>query len=191
MLRFLYLRMNGISREQGGTGVNMSTIHIDYFKHPYAEFVLGSYQGQLCLCDFRYRKLRARVDQRLQRSLGAEYVEQTDEVIEAAKYQLTQYFMTELREFDLPLLLVGSDFQKSIWNALQQVAYGETSTYLELAQAIGNEAAVRAVGSANGANALAIIVPCHRIIGCQGELIGYGGGLPLKKRLLELESGLF
>ncbi|MFC3150730.1 methylated-DNA--[protein]-cysteine S-methyltransferase [Litoribrevibacter euphylliae] len=169
----------------------MNQINIQYFKHPYAEFVLGSYEGQLCLCDFRYRKMRTSVDNRICRGLNASFVERNDEVLERTKTQLEEYFLGERSEFDLPLLLVGTDFQKSVWQALEQVKYGETASYMDLAVTIGNEGAVRAVGTANGANALAIIIPCHRIIGRNGELVGYGGGLPLKKRLLELEQNLF
>ncbi|WP_017219748.1 methylated-DNA--[protein]-cysteine S-methyltransferase [Moritella dasanensis] len=169
----------------------MTNINIQYFKHPYAEFVLGSYQGKLCLCDFRYRKMRESVDIRIQRGLNATFVEQNDAVLEQTKAQLNAYFMGERSVFDLPLLLVGTDFQQTVWRALQEVKYGETATYLDLATTIGNENAVRAVGNANGANGLAIIIPCHRIIGSQGELVGYGGGLSLKKRLLELEQNLF
>jgi len=169
----------------------MNQINIQYFKHPYAEFVLGSYDGKLCLCDFRYRKMRESVDNRIQRGLNASFTEQNDDVLESAKVQLEEYFLGERSVFDMPLLLVGTDFQKSIWDALAKVKYGETATYMDLALSIGNENAVRAVGSANGANGLAIIIPCHRIIGSQGELVGYGGGLSLKKRLLELEQNLF
>jgi len=169
----------------------MNQINIQYFKHPYAEFVLGSYDGKLCLCDFRYRKMRESVDSRIQRGLNASFVEQNDDVLDRTKTQLEEYFLGERSVFDIPLLLVGTDFQKSVWDALEKVEYGETATYLDLALSIGNENAVRAVGSANGANGLAIIIPCHRIIGSQGELVGYGGGLSLKKRLLELEQNLF
>ena len=84
--------------------------------------------------------------------------------------------------------MVGTDFQKSVWNALLKVPYGTTSSYLQLAKVINNAKAVRAVASANGANSMAIIIPCHRIIGSNGELVGYAGGLPIKKRLLTLEK---
>jgi len=87
--------------------------------------------------------------------------------------------------------MLGSDFQKSVWKALLEIPYGKTASYLELAKKIGNEKAVRAVANANGANAIGIIIPCHRIIGSDGSLTGYGGGLPLKKKLLELENNLF
>ena len=169
----------------------MTQVNIQYFKHPYAEFVLGSYDGKLCLCDFRYRKMRETVDNRIQRGLNASFVEQNDDILERTKTQIEEYFLGERSIFDVPLLLVGTDFQKSVWDALAKMKYGETATYLDLALSIGNENAVRAVGNANGANALAIIIPCHRIIGSQGELVGYGGGLSLKKRLLELEQNLF
>jgi len=123
--------------------------------------------------------------------LNAVFIEQCDPILDQAKEQLEQYFLGERRDFDLPLLMVGTSFQQSVWSALREVKYGETSTYQQLAITIDNQKAVRAVGNANGANGLAIIVPCHRIIGSHGELIGYGGGLPLKKRLLELEQNLF
>jgi methylated-DNA-[protein]-cysteine S-methyltransferase len=172
-------------------GHEMTNINIQYFKHPYAEFVLGSYEGKLCLCDFRYRKMRESVDNRIQRGLNATFTEQNDAILEQTKTQLEEYFLGERSVFNLPLLLIGTDFQRSVWQALEDVKYGETAKYLDLATAIGNQNAVRAVGNANGANGLAIIIPCHRIIGSQGELVGYGGGLPLKKRLLELEQNLF
>lgn len=169
----------------------MSHIHIQYFQHPYAEFILGSYKHQLCVCDFRYRKKRDTVDKRIQSGLKANYIEQTSDTIEAAKSQLNEYFIGERKKFDVPLLTVGSDFQKQVWQALEKIEYGTTASYLDLANSIDNPKAVRAVANANGANALAIMIPCHRIIGKSGELVGFGGGLALKKRLLELENGLF
>jgi methylated-DNA-[protein]-cysteine S-methyltransferase len=101
--------------------------------------------------------------------------------------QLRAYFEGELRQFDLPLDLRGGEFQKRVWRELQNIAYGETRSYSQVAAAIGAPLAVRAVGAANGANPVAIVVPCHRVIGANGKLVGYGGGLPLKRRLLELE----
>ncbi|MDX1304547.1 methylated-DNA--[protein]-cysteine S-methyltransferase [Photobacterium sp.] len=169
----------------------MNQINIQYFKHPYAEFVLGSYDGKLCLCDFRYRKMRSIVDDRIKRGLHSEFVERNDDVLESTKVQLEEYFLGERSVFDVPLLLIGTDFQKLVWDALGKVNYGDIVTYKDLALSIGNESSVRAVGNANGANGLAIIIPCHRVIGSQGELVGYGGGLSLKKRLLELEQNLF
>lgn len=102
--------------------------------------------------------------------------------------QLQAYFRGELREFDVPLALEGTEFQRRVWNALRGIPYGETISYLQLAERIGNSRAVRAVGLANGSNPIPIIVPCHRVIGSDGSLTGFGGGISTKKKLLELES---
>jgi methylated-DNA-[protein]-cysteine S-methyltransferase len=103
--------------------------------------------------------------------------------------QLTAYFKGALREFDIPLAPDGTPFQLRVWGALQDIPYGETISYGELARRLGNTKAVRAVGLANGANPISIIIPCHRVIGSNGSLVGYGGGLPTKQALLALERG--
>jgi len=102
--------------------------------------------------------------------------------------QLKAYFRGELKEFELPLAMEGTDFQLRVWNKLREIPYGETISYSQLAGRIGNLKAVRAVGLANGSNPIPIIVPCHRVIGSDGSLTGFGGGLPTKKMLLELEN---
>ena len=107
-------------------------------------------------------------------------------LVEAAS-QLRAYFAGRLREFHLPLDLRGTDFQLRVWRRLLTIPYGETRSYSGIARAIGAQGAARAVGAANGANPISIGVPCHRVIGGGGKLVGYGGGLPLKKRLLDLE----
>ena len=109
-------------------------------------------------------------------------------LIEAVR-QLRAYFSGQLRSFDLPLDLVGTQFQRRVWQELTRIPYGQTRSYQELASALGEPKAVRAVGAANGANPVVIVVPCHRVIGAGGKLVGYGGGLPLKRRLLTLERG--
>ena len=106
---------------------------------------------------------------------------------EAAE-ELRAYFAGVLRVFRVPLDLEGTDFQLRVWHELLTIPYGETRSYAQIAEAIGRPKAVRAVGAANGSNPVAILVPCHRVIGSNGKLTGYGGGLPLKKRLLELEG---
>ncbi|MGA2273670.1 MAG: methylated-DNA--[protein]-cysteine S-methyltransferase [Bryobacteraceae bacterium] len=103
--------------------------------------------------------------------------------------QLRAYFAGQLRHFELPLDLAGTEFQRRVWLELTRIPYGETRSYQEMARAIGAPKAVRAVGAANGANPIAIVVPCHRVVGASGKLVGYGGGLPLKRRLLTLERG--
>ncbi len=169
----------------------MNKISIKTYKSPIGELLLGSYEGKLCLVDFKYRRMRTSIDNRIQKGLKAKYVEQSSEVIEETIKQMKEYFAGERKDFDIPLLMVGTDFQKSVWEGLIQVPYGTTASYLELSRNIGNEKAVRAVASANGANAISIMVPCHRIIGSNGDLVGYAGGLPVKKQLLDLENNLF
>ncbi|MFV1977242.1 MAG: methylated-DNA--[protein]-cysteine S-methyltransferase [Candidatus Scalindua sp.] len=166
----------------------MNQINIQYYKTKIGELILGSFDGKLCLLDFRYRKMRKTVDNRIKKGLNVNFVEHDDEILEKAREQLDEYLNGNRKEFDIPLLTVGTDFQKSVWNALMKVPYGTTSTYLQLAKNINNDNAVRAVANANGANSISIIIPCHRIIGSDGELVGYGGGLPVKKRLLRLEQ---
>jgi methylated-DNA-[protein]-cysteine S-methyltransferase len=169
----------------------MNQITVQYYKTKYGEFILGSFDKKLCLLDFRHRKMRKTVDNRIKKGLDAEYIEQDDEILQKTRVQLNEYFNCERREFNIPLLVIGTDFQNHVWEALMKVSYGKTSTYLDLAKDINNEKAVRAVASANGANAMSLIIPCHRIIGSNGELVGYGGGLPVKKRLLKLEQNKF
>jgi methylated-DNA-[protein]-cysteine S-methyltransferase len=169
----------------------MTHINIQYYQHPYAEFILGSYDGKLCLCDFRYRKMRQVIDNRIQRALNKTFVEKNDEIIAQTKFELEEYFLGIRTVFTIPLLMLGTQFQKLVWHALTDVNYGYTATYQDLALRIGIENSLSEIKQANGANGLAIIVPCHRVISRQGELVGYGGGLSLKKRLLTLEHNLF
>ncbi|QOL26851.1 methylated-DNA--[protein]-cysteine S-methyltransferase [Thalassotalea sp. LPB0316] len=117
---------------------------------------------------------------------------QTDEQkFSQVKQQLDQYFTGSRREFELALDPKGTPFQQRVWQALCQIKMGETASYAELAQAINNPKAVRAVGSANGANPIALIIPCHRVIGTNGKLTGYAGGLALKAKLLMHEGAQF
>ena len=102
--------------------------------------------------------------------------------------QLRAYFAGERQAFELPLAPRGTEFQQAVWSALQQIPYGETTTYSTIAERIGRPAAVRAVGAANGANPIPIIIPCHRVIGASGSLTGFGGGLDVKRQLLALEA---
>lgn len=110
------------------------------------------------------------------------------EILEDAVHQLTEYFEGRRKEFTLTLQLEGTEFQKKVWNELLNIPYGKTLSYLELSKKLGDVKAIRAVASANGKNPLWIIVPCHRVIGSNGDLIGYAGGLHRKKWLLEHES---
>ena len=109
-------------------------------------------------------------------------------ILKEAVSQLRAYFAGELCEFDLPLEMEGTAFQKRVWEELTTIPYGETRSYAGIAKAIGTPLAVRAVGAANGRNPVPIVVPCHRVIGTSGKLVGYGGGLPMKRLLLGLEA---
>ncbi len=120
-------------------------------------------------------------------TIGADWVEDACPFVEV-KRQLDAYFAGELSRFDLRLNPSGTDFQREVWQALQSIPYGETRSYAAIANAIDNPKAVRAVGAANGKNPIAIVVPCHRVIGRNGTLTGFGGGLPRKQFLLNLEG---
>jgi methylated-DNA-[protein]-cysteine S-methyltransferase len=112
-----------------------------------------------------------------------------DELLLDAAEQLRAYFAGELEQFELPLSPGGTDFQRRVWHAVEAIPYGTTATYSALAASLGSPAAFRAVGAANGRNPLAIVVPCHRVVGSSGALTGYGGGLDRKRALLDLEAG--
>ncbi|MGV9968248.1 methylated-DNA--[protein]-cysteine S-methyltransferase [Streptomyces olivaceus] len=147
---------------------------------PYGALTLVAEDGVLCglyMTDQRHRPP--------EESFGA----RDERPFAGAEEQLEAYFAGELTEFDLPLRLTGTPFQRTVWDQLRKIPYGETRTYGQLADALGNPAASRAVGLANGRNPIGIVVPCHRVIGASGGLTGYGGGLERKQRLLDFERG--
>ena len=123
------------------------------------------------------------------REIDAEWKPDTKGVLENVRQELDQYFAGRLKKFSTPVAFNGTAFQNAVWKELTRIPYGETISYLDLAKRIDKPKAVRAVGMANGANPIAIIVPCHRVIGSNGSLTGFGGGLPTKRALLELEKG--
>jgi len=166
----------------------MRYITQQYFHSPVGELTLGTFDGYLCLCDWRHRDKRTAIDQRITTTLQAEYRTGNDAVLSLATQQLHEYFSSNRQHFDIPLLMTGSPFQKKVWQALMQIPFGKTLSYLQLAENIGNAKAVRAVANANGANAMSIFIPCHRIIGSSGQLVGYAGGMNAKQALLDLEK---
>ena len=165
-----------------------NVIQIQYYQSPCGELKLGAYREKLCLCDWKIEERRIIIDRRIQKELQASYKEGISEVIARTIGQLDEYFAGRRTTFDIPLLLVGTDFQKTVWNELLNIPYGKTISYAGLSQKLGNPKAIRAIASANGANPISILVPCHRVIGSDRKLVGYGGGLPAKKILLDLES---
>ncbi len=166
----------------------MNKIDIQYYKSKIGEFIIGSFDNSLCLMDYRYRKMRSSIDNRIKNGLKADYNEKETDIIIQTINQIEEYLNGSRVLFEIPLLMIGSDFQKQVWNELLNIKYGELSSYLKIAKNIKNESAVRAVAAANGANAISIIIPCHRVIGSNGELVGYAGGLNVKKKLLDLEK---
>jgi len=123
------------------------------------------------------------------REIDADWMPDAKGVLTKARRELDAYFAGRLKKFTVGLAFNGTPFQNAVWQQLTRIPYGETISYLDLAHRIDNPKAVRAVGMANGANPIAIIVPCHRVIGSNGSLTGFGGGLPTKRALLELEKG--
>lgn len=166
----------------------MGAIIIRKYESPCGMLMLGAYDDRLCLCDWQAGRRRELTDRRLMRSLDAGMAEGESAVTERAAAQLDEYFAGQRRVFDVPLLFVGTDFQKKVWHELLNVPYGVTVSYSGMARRIGMPAAVRAVANANGANAVSIFAPCHRVIGSDNTLTGYGGGIETKRKLLELEG---
>ncbi len=167
-------------------------IYVRHIETPVEEMVLGSIEGQLCLCDWRYRFRREQVDQRLKRFFQAEFVERDSLVTDLAARQISDYFTLKIQKFEIPLVFAGTDFQILVWNEIMKIPYGTVISYQELASLTGRPDAVRAVANINGQNALALMVPCHRVVGRNGNMTGYSGGIRAKKYLLRLEgwSGL-
>ena len=157
-------------------------------KTPIGVMVFGSSEKGLCLLDFKYRKSFPRILKRINEYYGDSVPYGTSKFIELAENELEKYLHGDLKIFKAPLDIRGSPFQLKVWNALLQIKYGKTASYLEIAKKIGKPTAVRAIANANGQNSIAVIIPCHRIIGSDGSLTGYGGGLKIKKKLLVLES---
>lgn len=161
------------------------------YKTPFGELIIGSHEGSLVLCDWKYRRMRKAIDKRIQSKLSAKYQSGESEIINETIAQLDDYSKGNRKQFYLPLKFAGTDFQQQVWQALIKIPYGKTESYLGLSKILGDEKAIRAVATANGANAISIIVPCHRIIGSNGDLVGYAGGIAVKKKLLQLENPMF
>ena len=153
----------------------MNTEHVILTQHypsPCGDLILGSYEDRLCLCNWVIEKHQGRVDKRLQNLLNADYKEGKSDIIQEAARQLDEYFKRERTTFDIPILFTGTDFQKKVWHKLLEIPYGQTLSYGEMAKRLDIPNAV----------------PCHRVIGSDRSLTGYGGGLTAKKYLLEMES---
>lgn len=143
----------------------------------------------LCFLEFSSpERIEPQLD-RLRNRLRAEVVQRRHGLLDSLIEQLGEYFAGKRRKFDMPLSFSGTPFQQRVWSALLEIPYGQTWSYLALAKRVGSPDAMRAVGQANGSNPIAIVIPCHRVINASGTLGGYGGGLPRKQHLLNLERG--
>lgn len=164
-------------------------LDLQTYESPCGTMLIGSFEGRLCLCDWLDGRHRERTVRRVTKLLGAEVAEASCSlgVMAETVKQLDAYFNRQRREFDLPLLFAGTVFQKKVWEGLLSIPYGQTISYGELARRIGMPHSVRAVANACGANPISIIAPCHRVLGSDGKLTGYGGGLSVKRFLLSLE----
>lgn len=167
------------------------SVKVKYYESPCGVLMLGSSAGRICLCDWLEEKHHAMVERRLDRFLNVEFREGTSVALRDATEQLDEFFAGERKGFNVHLFLLGTDFQKKVWGELLKIPYGHTVSYGDMARALGMPGAVRAVANAVGANAVSIFVPCHRVIGSDGSLTGYAGGLDAKFKLLELEGAPF
>jgi methylated-DNA-[protein]-cysteine S-methyltransferase len=173
------MRRQVLKAAQGAKEFRMGAMSYATMKSPIGPLLLAGDEGGLRLVHFATGR-RPKSPQR-------DWIEDRAPFKEVIR-QLDAYFEGKLKDFDLPLVLDGTEFQLLVWNNLRKIPYGETVSYGQLARRIGSPDAARAVGLANGSNPIPIIIPCHRVIGSNGDLTGFGGGLPTKKKLLALES---
>lgn len=168
--------------------MNNNVIHTYQMTTPLGPMIAAAVKDGICFLEFIDRRGFETQIKTLQKRFQAPIVTSTNKHIEKLKKQLTEYFDGKRVEFSVPLSAPGTDFQMKAWRALSKIPYGETRSYLDQAVAVGNKKAFRAVARANGENRIAILIPCHRVIGANGKLTGYAGGLERKQFLLDLES---
>lgn len=168
-------------------GKDTTLIYVNRITTPLGPMLIGTTDHALCLLEFVDRRMLETQLQRLQKYYNCTFVPGSNEITEQTVGEVRHYFDGNLKKFTVPLDVPGSEFQQKVWKQLQEIPYGKTRSYKEQALAIGNLKAIRAVATANGDNRISIIIPCHRVIGSDGSLTGYGGGLWRKKYLLNLE----
>lgn len=169
-------------------GKNM--FFVNRFETPLGTMVSGDFQGKLCLLEFADRRALPTEIMDLEKALSAKAQPGRTAFHNQVETQVKEYFAHSRREFELPLHFPGTEFQQQVWQGLLSIPYGQTRSYADQALLLGKPRAVRAVASCNGKNRISIVIPCHRVIGSNGSLTGYGGGLDRKRFLLDLEQGL-
>ncbi|MDW6003628.1 bifunctional transcriptional activator/DNA repair enzyme AdaA [Vibrio mangrovi] len=182
---YTFKKVMGKSPKQSA---NSQVILIDRFTTPLGPMFVCATDEGICLLEFVERRMLETEFRDLQRLLSATIISGENDHIRQAKQEITEYFAGTRKHFDVRIHSPGTPFQKQVWQALQQIEYGATASYQQQAERIGKPTAVRAVASANGHNRIAIIIPCHRVIGKDGKLVGYAGGLERKRWLLEHEK---
>ena len=163
-------------------------VNVSEIDTPIGAMLAAASETQLVLFEFPHRRMIDTQLDRVRRAVGCELQPGDSPMFSMLRAQLDEYFQGRRREFTVPLHAPGTPFQMRVWEELRRIPSGTTTTYGRLAEAIGQPNAVRAVARANGDNRIAILIPCHRVIGSTGELVGYGGGLWRKRKLLELEA---
>jgi AraC family transcriptional regulator of adaptative response/methylated-DNA-[protein]-cysteine methyltransferase len=163
-------------------------IHVSRIMTPLGPMIACARESGLCMLEFADRRMLERQLRQIRRQLNAIFVPGSNSILQKTAAELDSYFNARLRKFTVPLQPTGSQFQLVVWKQLLKIAWGTTCTYRDVAIGVGAPRAVRAVGRANGENRIAIIIPCHRVVGSDGSLTGYGGGLWRKRRLLEIEG---
>jgi len=157
-------------------------------KFPFSSLTLAEYKGDIIVCSFgndtRF------LQELLRRYLPDVSLVRKREPLQSALNQLGEYFAGNRKRFQVSVSFYGTEFQRRVWAQLKKIKYGETASYGDIARALGDKNLMRAVGGANGANPISIIIPCHRVIGANGKLVGYGGGMEMKRKLLNLEGAL-
>ena len=181
-------RYRTIFGEAPTSGNPKNVINLVRFTTPIGPMFAGATEKGLCLLEFTDRRMLETEFKDLRKRLNAVISPGETEILSQTQTELTQYFEGKRKRFSVPLDTPGTDFQQSVWQILMEIPYGETRSYKQQAAALNNPKAVRAVASANGQNRVAIIIPCHRLIGSDGSLTGYGGGLHRKQWLLDLEK---
>jgi AraC family transcriptional regulator of adaptative response/methylated-DNA-[protein]-cysteine methyltransferase len=166
-----------------------TVVHLMRVSTPLGPMIAGATVDALCLLEFADRRMLELQFRRVQKHFDAFFMPGVNSKLEQISRELEAYFNGSLQKFEVPISVPGTPFQQNVWKYLQTIPYGKTQSYRDVAIALGMPKAVRAVARANGDNRLAIVVPCHRVIGNDGELTGYGGGLWRKRRLLDIEQG--
>ncbi|EJL68574.1 methylated-DNA--[protein]-cysteine S-methyltransferase [Chryseobacterium populi] len=168
----------------------MEIIHLKTISTPLGDMFACAVNEGICLLEFTDRKNMERQFISLSKALNAEIVQGENKHFKQLETELKEYFEGKRAEFEVPLYITGTAFQEKVWQLLREIPMGEIRTYKQQSEFLGNPKAIRAVGTANGINKIAILIPCHRVIGSNGELVGYAGGIWRKQKLLELEKAI-